>query len=249
MHPSQAPRRTLLRLAAAVLPLLAACGDRSDSPAAVPGADLPLPRSTVAALRCTASIANPVVACEDLPLTGVGSASGGGPRMNLHVLGGQGTYVRLTSASPAYNAGTQIFSFTVTVQDLATLALATADGATRHANGVQVFFAAPPAVTSGTPGTITVPNATGQGTFTAANQDYFQYGGQIGGVDQPELGADGILSTAEVSSAKTWQLGIPSGALTFSFTVYVSTETPPGAIVSAAPQVTGVSPNPVRRPR
>jgi hypothetical protein len=245
MHPSNAPRRTLLRLAAAALPLLAACGERSGSPAALPDPDVPLPRSTVAALRCTASVANPSVACQDLSLGGLGSKSGGGPRMNLHILGGQGTYVRLTSALPGYNAGTQIFSFTVTVQDLATLALATADGATRHNQGVQVFFAAPPAVTSGTPGTITVANATGQGTFTGANQDYFQYGGQIGGVDQPELGADGILSTAEVSSAKSWQLNIPSGALTFSFTLYVSTETPPGSMVTAAPQVTGVSPNPL----
>jgi hypothetical protein len=244
MHPSNTPRRTLLRLAAAALPLLAACGDRSGSPVAAPGADMPLPRSTVAALRCTATVANPGVACEDLSLAGVGSKSGG-PRMNLHVLGGQGTYLRLTSASPAYNAGTQVFSFTVTVQNLATLAMATADGATRDNKGVQVFFSAPPAVTSGTQGTITVANATGQGAFTSASQDYFQYGGQIGGVDQGELGANGILSTAEVSSAKPFQLNIPSGALTFSFVLYVSTEMPAGSVVTAAPQVTGVSPNPL----
>src|SRR4051812_4332897 len=191
MHSSNTPRRALLRLAAAALPLLAACGERSGSPAAVPEADAPLPRSTVAALSCTATVANPTVACEDLSLSGVGSKSGGNPRMNLHVLGGQGSYVRLTSASPGYNAGTQVFSFTVTVQDLATLALATADGATRDNKGVQVFFSAPPVATGGT-GTITVANATGQGSFTGASQDYFQYGGQIGGVDQPELGADGI---------------------------------------------------------
>ncbi|HEV7587007.1 MAG TPA: IPT/TIG domain-containing protein [Longimicrobium sp.] len=245
MHPSHSPRRTLLRFAAASLPLLAACGDRSGSPAAVPEPDVPLPRSTVAALHCTASVANPALACENLSLTGVGSASAGGPRMNLHVLGGQGTYVRLTSASPGYNAGTSIFSFTVTVQDLATLALATADGTTRDNKGVQVFFSAPPAVTGGSGGPITVANATGQGAFTGASQDYFQYGGQIGAVDQPELGADGILSTAEVSSAKSWQLNVPNTVTTFSFTLYVSTETPPGAIVTAAPQVTGVSPSPL----
>ncbi|HVG45798.1 MAG TPA: IPT/TIG domain-containing protein [Longimicrobium sp.] len=245
MHRSNPLRRTLLRLATAALPLLAACGDRSGTPASVPDPDVPLPRSTLAALRCTASVANPGLACENLALTGVGSASGAGPRMNLHVLGGQGTYVRLASASPGYDAGTQVFSFTVTVQDLTTLALATTDGATRHAKGVQVFFAAPPSVTSGGPATITIPNATGQGTFTGAGQDYFQYGGQIGGVDQPELGADGILSTGEVSSAKTWQLNVPNTVSTFSFVLYVSTETPPGSIVTAAPQVTGVSPNPL----
>jgi hypothetical protein len=244
MDSSNTPRRVLLRLAAASLPLLAACGDRSGSPAAVPDGDVPLPRSTVAALRCTASVAHPSLACEDLPLTGVGSKSGAGPRMNLRVLGGQGTYVRLTSASPGYNAGTQVFSFTVTVQDLATLALATADGATRDNKGVQVFFSAPPAATGGT-GTITVANPTGQGTFTNTNQDYFQYGGQLGGVDQPELGADGILSTGEVSSARSWQLNIPNTVTTFSFVLYVSTEMPPGSVVTAAPQVTAVSPNPL----
>jgi IPT/TIG domain len=245
MHPSYAARRALLRLAAAALPFLAACGDHAATPASLPDPETPLPRTTVAALRCTASVANPTLGCEEIPLTGVGSAAQGGPRMKLHVLGGQGTYVRLTSASPAYNAGTQVFSFTVTVQDLATLAMGTADGTTRHANGVQVFFAGPPTVTGGGPATITVANATGQGAFTGTNQDYFQYGGQIGGVDQPELGADGILSTAEVSSAKTWQLNVPNNVTTLSFVLYVSTELPTGSIVTAAPQVTGISPNPL----
>jgi hypothetical protein len=243
MHPSYAPRRALLRLAAAALPFLAACGDQSTTPASVPDAETPLPRTTVGAMRCTGSVASPGLACEEIPLAGVGSAAGG-PRMQLHVLGGQGSYVRLTSASPGYNAGTQVFSFTVTVQDLATLALGTADGATRHANGVQVFFAGPPTATTGS-GTITVANATGQGSFTAAGQDYFQYGGQLGGVDQPELGADGILSTAEVSSAKSWQLNIPNTVTTFGFTLYVSTEMPAGTVLTAAPQVTGVSPSPL----
>ncbi|HKP75054.1 MAG TPA: IPT/TIG domain-containing protein, partial [Longimicrobiaceae bacterium] len=197
---------------------------------------------TVGALRCTASVANSTLACQDLGLEGVGAKSGAGPRLNLHVLGGQGTYVRLASASPAYNSG--VFSFTVTVQDLATLAMATADGATRDNKGVQVFFAAAPQATSGE-GSITVANATGQGTFTNTNQDYFQYGGQVGGVDQPELGADGILSTAEVSSSKGWQLNVPNTVLTFTFTLYVSTEMPAGSIVSAAPQVTAISPNPL----
>jgi hypothetical protein len=90
-----------------------------------------------------------------------------------------------------------------------------------------------------------VANATGQGTFTNTNQDYFQYGGQLGGVDQGELGADGILSTGEVSSAKSWQLSVPSTVTTFSFTLYASTELPPGSLVTAAPQVTAISPNPL----
>lgn len=232
MHPT--PWRGVLPRCAAVaaLALLAACNDRSASPIGIPDPGTPLPQTTLAALSCTASTTNPTVSCQDLELTGVGSAAG--PRLTLRTLGGQGNYVRIASNSPSYNSGTQIFSFNVTVQNLLTVAMGTSDGSTPHADGVRVFFGAPVSTTSGT-GTITVANASGQGTFTGANQDYFQYSGA-------ELGADGILSTSEVSSAKGWQLNVPTSVTTFSFTLYVSTETPSGALVSAAPQVTGVSP-------
>lgn len=244
MQRSVAPRGVRLALAAAVLPLLSACGDRSGNPAAAtPGGDGPLPGTTVAALRCTASVSSSSLACETLALDGAARAAAG-PRLTLHVLGQQGKYVRLTSSAVAYNGGTGIFSFNVTVQNLATLAMATADGSTRHAGGVQVFFAAQPATTGGT-GSVTVANATGQAAFTAGNQDYFQYGGQVGGVDQKELGADGILSTGEVSSALPWQLSVPATVTAFTFVVYVSTEMAPGALASAAPQIGSISPNPL----
>src|SRR5262249_2497464 len=142
------------------------------------------------------------------------------------------------------NGGTQIFSFNVTVQNLSTLLLGTSDGATRDNDGVRVFFGDGPTTTSGT-GAITVANATGTGTFTAAGQSYFQYGGQIGGVDQNELGVDGILSTSETSSAKAWQLSMPNTVGTFTFTLYVAAQTPSGAVASVAPQVTSISPNPM----
>jgi len=232
-------RTATLRVLLASLPVLAACSD-STGGAATSGDDAtPLPRGTVAALRCTATRSPASVACE--PLGASGRAQKNGPRADLHLLGGQGTYVRLTSSAVAYNAGTQVFSFNVTVQNLTGSGLATADGATRHANGVQVFFASGPSTLTGS-GEITVANATGMATFTAANQPYFQYGGNIGGTDQPELGADGILASSEVSSAKSWQLGMPLTVTTFGFTLYVATEAAPGALATAAPQVTGVSP-------
>ncbi|HEX6750606.1 MAG TPA: hypothetical protein VF092_25170 [Longimicrobium sp.] len=216
-------RAMAARALAAALLLLAACSDRATGPEGRPTDEPPLPRGTVAALRCTAQVAQRSVACEPFA-----PADAAGPRASLHLLGGQGTYVRLTSSGVAYDAGTQVFSFNVALQNLATLAFATADGTTRHDGGVRVFFAAEPVVTGGS-GSIALLNATGLGTFTASNQPYFQYGGRVGGVDQAELGGDGILSTAEVTIARTWQLGMPPTVATFSFTLYVATETPPGA--------------------
>ncbi|HSU15119.1 IPT/TIG domain-containing protein [Longimicrobium sp.] len=236
-------RRISTRFAAAalaVLPLLAACGDRAGTPASPVDRPIDLPRNAVAALRCTASVARASVTCDPLALT----PTANGFRASAHVLGGQGTYVRLASSGVAYNTGTSVFSFNMTVQNLSTLALGTADGSTRHASGVQVFFASAPTATAGE-GEITVANATGQGTFTSTGQDYFQYGGAVGGVDQGELGADGILATAEVSASKPWQLSMPLSVTTFSFTLYVATETQPGTLASAAPQVTSVSPSPL----
>jgi|GEM_PF-329022 len=232
-------RAATFRVLLASLPVLAACGDSTGGPAARDPDAPAVPRGTVAALRCTATRSPASVACE--PLGASGSAQKNGPRADLHLLGGQGTYVRLTSSAVAYNAGTEVFSFNVTVQNLTASGLATADGVTRHANGVQVFFASGPSTLTGS-GEISVVNATGTGTFTAANQPYFQYGGNIGGTDRTELGADGILASGEVSSAKSWQLGMPLTVGTFGFTLYVATETAPGALATAAPQVTGVSP-------
>jgi len=232
-----------LRALLATLPLLAACGGdgTGTDTGGVRGIDdLPLPRGTVAVLHCVAQTATPSVACAAGTAAPGAAGQKNGPRANLHLLGGQGTYVRLASSGTTYNPGTGVFTFNVTVQNLTTLAFATTDGTTRHNAGVRVFFAAPVSAT-GT-GAVTVANETGQATFTAADQDYFQYGGQIGGTDQGELGADGILSTGEASAARLWQLDVPSTVATFSFNLYVAAETPPGAIASAAPQVTSISP-------
>ncbi|HEX5727288.1 MAG TPA: IPT/TIG domain-containing protein [Longimicrobiaceae bacterium] len=216
----------------AALPLLAsACSDRGDSPTIVvpPGGSAPV----LAALECRAVVAQRTVTCA--PATG-------GARFDLHTLGGQGVYVRLAASSAAY--ASDVFSFDLTVQNLSDLAYATADGATRHDDGVRVFFHSGPTVTSGS-GAITVDNEDGTGTFTAAGQPFFQYGGDLGGIDQPELGAEGILVSSETSTAKTWELGMPATVLEFSFILYISTQTPAGAIATVAPQVTAVAPDPM----
>ena len=237
------PRTAAYRpLVAALALLAAACADEGTGPGPTPPPFAPT--GAVAAFRCDADVRGATVQCESLSPEGGASAAlapdDGPASRDLKIVGGQGTYVRLASSSVTYAAG--VFAFNVTVQNLATQAMATADGATRHADGVRVFFHNGPTATGGT-GTVSVANATGTGTFTAAGQDYFQYGGQIGGVDQAELGGDGILSTAEVSTTKNWQLNVPGTVTNFSFVLYVAAEVPgAGSLASAAPQVTGISP-------
>lgn len=220
-------------LALSCMPLLAAaCDDqptRSDSPDRADAVVL-------ARLNCSADVATGSVSCE--PAAEGPATVPGGPSFDARTVGGQGINVRMASSGAAYNAGTQVFSFNATVQNLTNLAMATSAGDARHNNGVRVFLISNPV---GSGGTVTVANATGVSTFTNSDQSYFQYGGNVGGVDQGELGADGILASGEVSSAKSWEFNM-GGATSFTFQVYVSTETPSGALATVAPQVTSVSP-------
>lgn len=220
-------------LAALLLALpLGACADRGPT---TPRALLPAAPAPSLALECSADVRARRLTCAPPQ----GSATAGGARFEIHTLGGQGVYVRVATSAVDYSGG--VFSFNLTVQNLSTLAFATTDGATRHDDGVRVFFHSGPTVTGGA-GVISVDNETGTGAFTAADQPYFQYGGKVGGVDQGELGGDGILASAETSSVKSWHLGVPGTVTTFSFLLMVSTQTPAGAIASAAPQVTSVVP-------
>jgi len=230
MHSSmRPPRRLAFALAVGGMAVLAACSRDGVRPEALPqSAALQQSRMT-----CEARVLEGTVTCAG-PL-----ASASGVRTNI--IGGQGSYIRMASSAVTYNTGTGIFQFNATVQNLSNLAMATTDGATRNDGGVQVFLTSAPVATSGS-GTITVANATGTGTFMAPNQDYFQYGGKIGGVDQGELGADGILSSAETSSAKQWRFNVPNTVGTFSFTVYAATEMPAGTPSTVAPQITAISP-------
>lgn len=232
-RPGRRARTALLACGAA---LLGACADRQGptTPLAPPDAAA---RATL--LRCTASVAQGTMECVGVPESGAlaSASAGAGPSLDERIVGRQGYYVRLASSGLSYAGG--VFSLNVTVQNLTNLAMATADGATRHANGVRVFLIDDPV---GVGGTVTVANATGQAFFTAADQDYFQYGGSIGGTDQTELGAEGVLASAEISSARQWQFNVPGGTDSFSFSVYVSSETPAGAMQTVAPQVTSISP-------
>jgi len=179
--------------------VLGACGDQQPL-GAVRGVDGPrAPLTTIQAFDCTGSTTG-ALSCKP--------ASGGGQGSAV-VIGGQNSNLKLTSSNVSYNAGTEIFQFDVTVQNLMNEAIGTPDGIVADPDGIQVFFASGPTVTSGS-GEITVANADGTGTFTNTNQPYFAY--------------HQILAKDAVSSAKTWQLQMPLTVGTFTFTLFIETD-------------------------
>jgi hypothetical protein len=64
------------------------------------------------------------------------------------------------------------------VTNILAMPMGTSDGVTPAANGTRVFFISGPSTLSGV-GVITIENATGTGTFTAADQQYFEYNGIV----------------------------------------------------------------------
>jgi hypothetical protein len=197
------------RAAASVAAIfLLSCTERQPS-APQQGATLPpstaAPATSIQRLLCTGRVDTKVVSCA-LPKPDV--------QADL-IMGGQGTYVQLTSSNVNYNSGTSIFSFDVTVQNLIPQTLGTNDGVTPDTGGVKVFFSQEPTVLTGT-GPISVANPDGQGSFTGTNQDYFAYKGA-------DLGPDNILVQNETSSTKNWQLSVDPGVNSFEFAVYVNT--------------------------
>lgn len=190
-------------LAAAAIAAAAACADVPT--AGVSPTDAP-PAAALQVLTCTADRVALRVAC--------GAPEGPGRSL---IFGGQGSMVRLTSSNVAYNAGTGVFSFDATVQNLMNEAIGTPDGTTVDPSGVRVFFHTGPAVSVGT-GSITVANPDGTGSFTGANQPYFQYAG--------------ILAKNQVSGAKPWVLNVPATVTSFTFAVYVQAELQPLVVIN-----------------
>jgi len=201
MHGSN--RRTA-RLARLLLPALlgggalAACSDQQ--PVGVREiAKLPPAARTLQAFTCTGSKAG-TLSCAPVS-RGAGGASA--------VVIPAAPFVQLATSNVSYNGGTGIFQFDVTVKNLMNEAIGTPDGVVADPQGIQAFFHAGPTATGGS-GTITVANADGTGTFTAANQPYFTY--------------SQVLAKNDVSSPRTWQLNVPGTVTTFSFTIYVETD-------------------------
>jgi hypothetical protein len=191
----QFPTRKIVAVAAVFLAV--ACED-AFVPTAPTEDAAPLPHL----ITCRADVAAGAVSCQGLQSDPV-------PGLSLSVIvGGQGAYVQLASDNVSYD-GSSVFQADVTVQNLIAQPMGTPDGST--VTGLKVFFHSGPTVTSGS-GTVSVANADGTGTFTAANQPYFEY--------------NTILQQNDVSAAKTWQWSVPPSATLFEFSVYVSTDIP-----------------------
>jgi hypothetical protein len=199
MHHTR-PWRGARQAAVALLALAAACSDRANpvapGPRTPPGS--PGTPVTIQALECTGNRQALTVSC-------AAPAPAGGASGDI-IVGNQNVYVKVTSSNIAYNSGTGQFTFDVTVKNLIEQPMGTTDGTTLDPNGVRVFFAEGPTVTSGTGTAAVVPD--GFGTFTAAGQAYYQY--------------NQVLAHNAVSSARGWTLIMPSTVGTFSFLLYVS---------------------------
>ncbi|HEX8318068.1 hypothetical protein [Longimicrobium sp.] len=153
----------------------------------------------LAALQCVVHVASAAMACKTLDPPGAGA-------LTNRIVGGQDTYVKLTNTNTSYSAGTGIFKTDVQVQNLTQQTMGT-DGFT--ISGVQVFFSQGPSTTTGT---VTVAKADGTDTFlNGAAAPYFDY---------PQT-----LAPMEISAAREWQFQVAGGATTFTFRVYVNTET------------------------
>lgn len=201
------PHNSLVRFdrrwLAAALVFAAACGDQHPT-SAVKSA--PEPQGpALQRLECRATVRTGQVSC-GLPQ---------GVDADPMLIGGQGVNVQLASSNIVSSGG--VFSVDVTVQNLIPEALGTPDGVTLDTTGIRVFFLTGPSTTVGS-GSVTVANADGTETFTAAGQPYFQY--------------SEVLSTNEVSGAKTWQFAFDAGVESFAFTVAVSAEVQPLLVIN-----------------
>src|SRR5438552_2831006 len=185
---------------------VAACSD-SAAPTA------PTAQFRTELVTCEASVPAGTLTCaSSQPQTGRPLQAAPGMSFDL-ILGGQGALVRLASSGTAYNAGTQVFTSNVTVENLIAQPMNTTNGTTPDAGGIKVFFHSGPTVTGGT-GTVTIANADGTGSFTGASQPYFLYS------------SGAVLASGATTSAKNWQFTVPTTVTTFAFQVFVTTRLP-----------------------
>lgn len=192
-------RHTPARLAVAAALLLA--GACTDSPVAPISPPEPGPAG-VTALECSVQVQDGTFSCESpAPATGGASAN--------KIMGGQERYVRLAGSGAAFDAGTQLFTLNVTVQNMLRQAIGTPDGVA--VEGVMVFFDGNVVVTGGT-GSVEVANEDGEAFFMAADQPYFLY--------------NQILQPYEISAPRSWLFQLTSGVTSFRFQVYISAPMP-----------------------
>lgn len=155
------------------------------------------------ALECEVSVRDGLLSCS--------APEGSGGSGSAAVLGDQGLHVQLTSVNTSYDSGAAVFSTDVSVRNLLDQTMGSSDGVSVHPEGVRIFFHTAPQVAEGS-GTVSVRNADGQATFTAADQDYFQY--------------DQAITPGGHSLPKTWEWEVSAGVDKFTFHVGVSARVP-----------------------
>src|SRR5207302_7256680 len=145
-----------------------------------------------AAVTCEVTVSTATLACGPATLVAtngiVHKTSGMAP--DVVTLGGQGSYVLLTSSGTHYD-GSGLFMANVTLANLLAVPMNTVDGTTADTGGVKVFFNTGPSVTGGT-GTVAVSNPDGTGTFTRTGQPFFKYG------------SGAVLRAGAQTASKTW---------------------------------------------
>ena len=138
--------------------LVAACSD-SNAPTAPTGQF----RSEM--ITCQVAVRAGTLTCaSSQPSPAPQAAAAAGMSFNL-IVGGQGALVRLASSGSAYNSVSQLFTSSVTLENLLSQAMNTADGTTPDAGGIKVFFHSGPTVTGGS-GIVDVANPDGVDAFT-----------------------------------------------------------------------------------
>jgi hypothetical protein len=183
---------------------MAACSEPTVPTGTSPEIPVAAQQSVLATLSCRVDVAAQSMSCAPESPAG---------RSADVILGGQNTYVTLTSSS-VVNNGTTITA-NVNVKNLTVQPWATADGTTPDTGGVKVFFHTGP--TNG----VTVANRDSTTTFTGPNQPYFKYSGTDLGTD----GINGILASGETSANKSWVFNL-NGAGTFAFQLFITTKLP-----------------------
>lgn len=216
MHPRN--RVQFLPLAAATL-LLAACSDMAGPVRPDVAAAEPAGPSVQVSVTCSADTEARTVQCGDAMLPeGVRGL----------IVGNQHQYVTLTSSNLAVTPDT--FSLDVTVTNLIPQPLGTTDGVAADPAGVRVFFSTEPASAEGA---VTVGNPDGIGTFTAAQQPYYQYAGP--------------LYQDSTTAARRWKFATDPAVTRFTFTVLVSAAVQyPDGYISDHPYVVALDPGETR---
>ena len=155
------------------------------------------------ALDCRMDVVARTLTCGPTPSAASLVPAGTSPAV---IIGGQNVYLTLAQTATTYDGTTGVLASAITIKNLLSQPMGTADGTTLDPNGVRVFFHTLPAVAAGT-GTVTVHNADGTGTFTASGQPYYSY---------PE-----IITGNATSSPKTWFFSVPTTVTAFTFQVFV----------------------------